>query len=383
MAGQQAAPALAAAVRDLYIAVRALPGTLPGGPGQGAPGAVPGKIRQAADSIGAAWQCMGGEPVPRARSAMTSGPGGVLREAVHRAVTAWSRPAATGQDRDEVIEGAMGAVHGLAAAAGYLAWGSSGLRACRLRNAQGYLEAAGEQLREALACSRAASRVHGDQPHAAGPRDVRDGRGERRIRAPAGGAGTGRQAPAPAPGPPRHARQARSRGKRLAYRIRELLAHRAWPRKWSAYGTDPREFPGHQEVSRQCALMPAARPLDSALHDFPGRHRINASIIRDTITGLAAIAIAAAALVAGCGGQASVPLPAHSTSVHAPTASPSPADTGSARQQVIAAYTAYFPASKAAEAAAPARAQAILAPYAAQPYLRQRAGPDGVLPRPR
>ena len=149
VAGQQAAPALAAAVRDLYIAVRALPGTLPGGPGQGAPGAVPEKIRQAADSIGAAWQCMGGSQ-PAGAEAMTSGAGGVLREAVHRAVTAWSRPAVTGLDRDEVIEGAMGAVHGLAAAAGYLAWGSSGLRACRLRNAQGYLEVAGEQLREAL-----------------------------------------------------------------------------------------------------------------------------------------------------------------------------------------------------------------------------------------
>ena len=125
------------------------------------------------------------------------------------------------------------------------------------------------------------------------------------------------------------------------------------------------------------------RPLDSALHDFPGRHRINASIIRDKITGLAAIAIAAAALVAGCGGQASVPLPAHSTSVHAPTASPSPADTGSARAQVIAAYTAYFPASKAAEAAAPSRAQAILAPYAAQPYLRNVLAQMAWLPRPR
>ena len=65
--GQQAAPALAAAVRDLYIAVRALPGTLPGGPGHGVPGAVPEKIRQAAESIGAAWQCLAGEPVPRAR----------------------------------------------------------------------------------------------------------------------------------------------------------------------------------------------------------------------------------------------------------------------------------------------------------------------------
>ena len=58
----------------------------------------------------------------------------------------------------------MGAAHALAAAAGYLAWGSSGLRACRLRNAQGYLEAAGEHLREALACSQAASRARSGQP---------------------------------------------------------------------------------------------------------------------------------------------------------------------------------------------------------------------------
>jgi hypothetical protein len=256
VAGQQAAPALAAAVRDLYIAVRALPGTLPGGPGQGAPGAVPEKIRQAADSIGAAWQCMGGSQ-PAGAEAMTSGASGELREAVHRAVTAWSRPAVTGLDRDEVIEGAMGAAHGLAAAAGYLAWRSSGLRACRLRNAQGYLEVAGEQLREALTCSRAASRVRSDQPDAAGSREVRDGRGERasglRRKVPGRAARRPRQHPAR-----RHARQARSRGKRLAYRIRELLAHYAWPRKRSAYGTDPREFPGHQEVSRQCALMPAA-----------------------------------------------------------------------------------------------------------------------------
>jgi len=114
-----------------------------------------------------------------------------------------------------------------------------------------------------------------------------------------------------------------------------------------------------------------SRPaLDSALHDFPRRHKIDACTIRDTITGLAAAGIAAAALLAGCGGPAPVPLPVHSTSVHAPTTTPAPTDEGSARAQVIAAYTAYFPASKAAEAAAPSRAQAILAPYAAQPYLR-------------
>lgn len=110
------------------------------------------------------------------------------------------------------------------------------------------------------------------------------------------------------------------------------------------------------------------RPLDSALHDSLGRHRINASTIWGPVTGLAAAALAAAALVAGCGGQASVPLPSHSPSAPAPTSSP--ADTRSARQQVIAAYTAYFPASKAAEAATPSRAQVLLAPYAAQPYLR-------------
>ena len=84
------------------------------------------------------------------------------------------------QDRDEVIEGAMGAVHAMAAAAGYLAWGASGLRASRLRNAQGSLEAAGEHLREALACSRAASRARHGQPHAAAtPRASAAGRGER------------------------------------------------------------------------------------------------------------------------------------------------------------------------------------------------------------
>ena len=259
--GQQVAPALEAAVRDLYIAVRALPGSLPGEPGQSVPGTVPGKIRQAAESIRAAWQCLAGERPVGAAAATTPGPAGALREAVHRAVTAWSRPAATGQDRDEVIEGAMGAVHAVAAAAGYLAWGSSGLRASRLRNAQGSLEAAGEHLREALACSRAASRARPGQPHAAGPRGDRARGGEHGERV----SGLHRAVPEQAarrrrqhPGS-RDALQVRPRGKRLTYRIRELLAHGAWPRKWSAYGTDPREFPGHQEVSRQCAQMATAR----------------------------------------------------------------------------------------------------------------------------
>ena len=203
--GQPVEPALAAAVRDLYIAVRALPGSLPAGPGHGVPGAVPGKIRQAAESIGAAWQWLAGERPASAAAAIMPGPDGALREAVHRAVTGWSRPAATAQDRDEVIEGAMGAVHALAAAAGYLAWGASGLRASRLRNAQVSLEAAAEHLREALACSQAASRARHGQRHAAAT--AQPPRRGRRAGTPAsaGDTGTGSQAPAPAPGQPRQA----------------------------------------------------------------------------------------------------------------------------------------------------------------------------------
>jgi hypothetical protein len=112
-------------------------------------------------------------------------------------------------------------------------------------------------------------------------------------------------------------------------------------------------------------MRTTARP---GRHDSPARHNLPARIMRDAVTTLAA-SVAAAVTLAGCGSPASAPLPAHSTSLHAPTAAPSPSGTGSAREQVIAAYTAYFPASQAAEAAAPARAQAILAPYAAQPYL--------------
>ena len=109
-----------------------------------------------------------------------------------------------------------------------------------------------------------------------------------------------------------------------------------------------------------------ARPV---LHYSPARHNLPARTIRDAVTTLAASAVAGVTLLSGCSSPASVPLPARSTSLHAPATAQSPSGTGSARQQVIAAYTAYFPASQAAEAAAPARAQAILAPYAAQPYL--------------
>ena len=143
------------------------------------PGAVPGKIRQAAESIGAAWQWLAGSSPASAADAMTPGPDGVLREAVHRAVTAWSRPAATGQDRDEVIEGAMGAVHASRQPPGTSPGERPGCAPAGSATRRASLEAAGEQLREALACSQAASRARHGQRDAAATRDVRGGGGER------------------------------------------------------------------------------------------------------------------------------------------------------------------------------------------------------------
>ena len=265
----------------------------------------------------------------------------------------------------------MGAVHAMAAAAGYLAWGSSGLRACRLRNAQGSLEAAGEHLREALACSRAASRARRGQPHAAAPREsprrarragIRASGGRHRNRQPGARASTRAAATA---------RQARSRGKRLTYRIRELLAHRAWPRKRSAYGTDPREFPGHQEVSRAMranASRPAARfrparfprPAQDKRQHHPG-HDHRARRGRDRRRGAAGRLRrpghrpAAGAQHLGCTPR---PQRRRRRMRDRPERRSSPPTPPTSRRP------------KAAEAAAPSRAQAILAPYAAQPYLR-------------
>jgi len=77
---------------------------------------------------------------------------------------------------------------------------------------------------------------------------------------------------------------------------------------------------------------------------------------------LCAAALAAVA-VAGCAGQGAARLPPKSSPLSVPASSPT------APGSVAAAYTAYFPASAAAEAATPARAQVLLAPYAAEPYL--------------
>jgi hypothetical protein len=103
--------------------------------------------------------------------------------------------------------------------------------------------------------------------------------------------------------------------------------------------------------------------------DRPARAAICAGSARSTITAAIACGAATLAALAGCGGPGTVPLPAKSSSLRSPSASAPASAPDSARAQVIAVYTGYFPASAAAETAAPSRARAILAPYAAQPYL--------------
>ena len=217
--GQPLAPALEAAARDVYLALRMLAATPPGTaqPDPAGP-VVRGKIRQAADATGAAWQCLAGGH-PAASAAAVPGPGRAVLAAARRVAAASSQPAATAPSRDEVAAMAMVTLHSLAAAAGYFAWQASGLRASRFRNAQDFLEAAAEQLREAAGCAQAASRAH-------------------RAAVARGEPGAGYQQAAsglvhglPCPSGARRAsqrdmRQAIPPRKRLHYRIRELLAHR-------------------------------------------------------------------------------------------------------------------------------------------------------------
>jgi hypothetical protein len=83
---------------------------------------------------------------------------------------------------------------------------------------------------------------------------------------------------------------------------------------------------------------------------------------------MGAAAALAVAVLAGCSGQGSAKLPPKSTGPSAPSVTPA-VTSASAKAAVIAAYSAYFPVSVAAEAAGPSRAKAMLAPYAAPPYL--------------
>jgi hypothetical protein len=77
-----------------------------------------------------------------------------------------------------------------------------------------------------------------------------------------------------------------------------------------------------------------------------------------------AVAVLALALLVGCAAQEPV-LTAKTSRLDPAVAAPPPTTAA----QVIAAYTAYFPALTTAEPQPEARAAGTLAPYAAQPYL--------------
>ena len=94
------------------------------------------------------------------------------------------------------------------------------------------------------------------------------------------------------------------------------------------------------------------------------RHRVRQTSLLDLTVILIYVAIAAVALLSGRFGHEAA-LTAKSSPVNAVAAAPSPAATA----QIVAAYTAFFPALTAAEPQSQARAAAILAPYATQPYL--------------
>jgi hypothetical protein len=369
---QQMAAVLEAAAREVYIAMRTLAASLPVTPQPGIPGAVPGKIRQAANATGTAWQCLA-SGYPAGTAAATPGLATALREAVRRAVAAWSPPVATAPGLDEITAMAMETVHAMAAAAGYLAWESTGARACWLRNAQYSLQSAGEHLREAVSCcSRAASGPRRDAALIARPGDAGHGTGKGGTPAYRHQRTAPEQAERPPYQFPRPWRSdtgpARHRGNRMAYRIRELLAPGVWPGKRSGKRRSAGipVIPGDEHAMRENGNRALRKP---GPRDSAGQHKIPVTIFPDAVITLAAGAVAAVTLLAGCGGSASVPVPARSPSLRVPTAAPSASGSAPARTQVIAAYTAFFPASEAAERAAPSRARAILAPHAASPYL--------------
>ena len=118
----------------------------------------------------------------------------------------------------------------------------------------------------------------------------------------------------------------------------------------------------HQAAGRAGgAAFPAPRPTARTGRRAAGAPR------RARLLACCAVVLA----VPACAGQQAASLPATAPPLTAPAARTASAPAASAAQAVSAAYTAYFPASKAAEAGPPGRAEATLAPYAAQPYLGQ------------
>jgi hypothetical protein len=109
--------------------------------------------------------------------------------------------------------------------------------------------------------------------------------------------------------------------------------------------------------SEAAACHPRLRARSPARSGLRAWHRERDAILRDLIVILASAVIVAMAVVSGPAAQG--------PALTAASAPPSPA----AAAQVIAAYTAFVPALTAAEPQPQPQAAALLAPYAAQPYL--------------
>lgn len=185
------APVLEIATRDLYLAMRGLARyQIAGRATEDGPGTLAGQVREAANSVGLAWRYLSAGHACDAGIAAASAAGG-LRAAAAGAVSAWSRPSGTAQDREQILEMAAAATSAMAAAAGCLAAGGRGIRAGRIRDAEGSLGIAAEQLRQALACSRAAGPARGGSAAPAPASRGRPGRRRRPARRSAGRARAG------------------------------------------------------------------------------------------------------------------------------------------------------------------------------------------------
>ncbi|MGA2829208.1 MAG: hypothetical protein ABSF03_24210 [Streptosporangiaceae bacterium] len=142
------APLLETATRDLFVAMRGLARCQFSGRRAGTgPGTLPAQIRQAAHSVGLAWQYLAAANSQHHPAVGAVGPAADLCAAAVGAISAWSRPDSTIQDGAPIVELVMAAAGSMAATAGYLAAGTGGLRACRYRHAERCLDIAAEQLR--------------------------------------------------------------------------------------------------------------------------------------------------------------------------------------------------------------------------------------------
>jgi hypothetical protein len=131
----------------------------------------------------------------------------------------------------------------------------------------------------------------------------------------------------------------------------------------------PIVWPGpryRQSAGRRCAAWrDGKRTSRTAALLAPGRETVPWRRLRRTRAGrgAAGAVLAALGLLPACMAAAPVPSRAAASQLQATTAGPAPA------AQVIAAYTAYAAALEEAEPQPQPRAAAILAQYAAQPYL--------------